>query len=243
MSKTRHQGVQPDQRGFYPTLNQMGFMLSELDPYVADFIVKAPSPFLDIGCAFGKASLYALQLGKKVIANDLAQEHLDILQGQVPISHRSQIHYRQACFPHTLAFEPGSLGSVLASRVLHFLTGPEIMVGCEQVYNWLAKDGLFCIASETPYRHNLKDFMPIFEDRKQRGDPFPGLVDDIEKYWPTDYPNLPSWVNFLDEDSINVALQKVGFEIVFSHSYRRVIELDHMLGSLPNFFISIGRKP
>ena len=149
--------------------------------------------------------------------------------------------------PYCLNFggylKSSSLGSVLASRVLHFLEGKDIIYGCEKVYDWLQKDGLFCIVSETLFRNNLKEFIPLFEERKKRGDPFPGLVKDIQKYWPTDYQNLPQWINFLDEETINLILQKVGFDIIFSKSYRRVIELDHMLGDLPNFFMSIGRKP
>lgn len=231
-----------DERGFYHTVNQMGFMLTELDPFVADFIVQASSPFLDIGCAFGKSTLYALQLGKKVIANDISQKHLEIIQSQVKLEQRSHIQYSKDFFPQKLDFKSSSLGSVLASRVLHFLEGNNIIYGCEKVYDWLQKDGLFCIVSETPFRNNLKDFIPTFEERKKKGESFPGLVVDIKKYWPTDYKNLPKWINFLDEDSINLILKKAGFEIIFSKSYRRVIELDHMLGNLPNFFISIGKK-
>ena len=242
MSNELHQFMTPDNRGFYPTLNQMGFMLTELDPYVSDFIVKAKSPFLDIGCAFGKSTLYALQLGKEVIANDISEEHIKIIQSQVKSSKNASIKYNKACFPYELHFEQNSLGSVLASRVLHFLKGDDILQGCQKVFDWLQKDGLFCILSETPFRKNLKEFLPIFEQRKKQGDLFPGFVEDIQKYWPSDYKNLPQWINFLEEETTNLILQKVGFDIVFSKSYRRVIELDHMLKDLPNFFISIGRK-
>lgn len=232
----------PDSRGLYKTFNKMGFMTSEIDPYIADFITQAASPFLDIGCAFGQTILFALLEEKEVIANDSLLEHLEVLKTRIDPSKKKNIQFIEGNFPNKLEFSPNSLGSILACRVLHFLKGEEIIEGCHKAYHWLRKDGLFCIASETPYRKNLSEFLPIFEERKKKTDRFPGLIEDVKKYWPNDYQNLPPWLNLLDEDIINSVLEEAGFRVVFSKSYKKVIELEHVAKGLPNYFISIGKK-
>ena len=51
--------------GAVPTLNGRGFMLENLDPYSQSFVSfasEAELPLLDIGCAYGVATLAALPL-------------------------------------------------------------------------------------------------------------------------------------------------------------------------------------
>ncbi len=76
--------------GFIKTLNNMGYMTSTLDPYsmaFADFAPAAPGPCLDVGAAYGVASLVALANGARMIANDIDGRHLRILLDRAPAEH------------------------------------------------------------------------------------------------------------------------------------------------------------
>ncbi len=78
---------QPESDGFFiRTLNNQGFMGAyPSDPYMQAFIKFAPQgpgPALDIGAAYGVASLEALKGGAKVIANEVDGRHLDILKSR-----------------------------------------------------------------------------------------------------------------------------------------------------------------
>ena len=66
--------------GMQPTMNQTGFMFEILDEYADDFIQFAgqtDQPVLDLGCAYGVATIAALKAGGRVTACDLEQQHLD----------------------------------------------------------------------------------------------------------------------------------------------------------------------
>ena len=60
--------------GAIPTLNGRGFMLEALDSFADDFVAFASQEegeVLDIGCAYGVASLAALNAGARVCACDM----------------------------------------------------------------------------------------------------------------------------------------------------------------------------
>lgn len=82
---------QPNMR---PTLNGTGFMFEVLDEFADDFIQYAgrcEAPVLEVGCAFGVASMPALAAGAQVVACDLEQKHLDILMNDVPPADRERL--------------------------------------------------------------------------------------------------------------------------------------------------------
>jgi hypothetical protein len=59
------------QDGFVQTLNQMGFMTTSLDPIsqrFVDFAPHAPGPALDIGAAYGVASIRLTGAGASKIS-------------------------------------------------------------------------------------------------------------------------------------------------------------------------------
>ena len=80
--------------GAVPTMNGRGFMLQSLDPYsqsFADFAAGCSEPVLDIGCAYGIATLAALARGASVCACDMESSHLDVLSDRVPEADRSRL--------------------------------------------------------------------------------------------------------------------------------------------------------
>src|SRR5262245_32852905 len=113
--------------GLIPTLNQMGWMTVGLDAFsqaFVDFAPTAPGPVLDIGAAYGVASIAALNKGARVIANDLDPRHLEILRDNAPSAYARNLSLRPGAFPDELDFEEDSLGGILACRILHFFDGP-----------------------------------------------------------------------------------------------------------------------
>lgn len=205
-----------DQTGFVKTLNNMGFMTSDLDPYSQMFVdnsVKTHLPCLDIGCAFGVASIPALANGAKIIANDIDPRHLEILKNNVPISQRRRLKLASNIFPEDLHFEEESLGAVLACRVFHFLTGDRIDIALSNIYKWLAPGASLYIICETPYLGNVQSFWPTYEQRKESGYKWPGEITNFNKIDKRFGFNLPEFMHLLDVDILQCALESHGFEV------------------------------
>ena len=120
-----------DGTGFINTLNNMGFMVESLDEFSIEFVDHAAStksPSLDIGCAFGVATIPALLKGATVIANDLYVGHLNILKENVPEEFQKNLTLMAGDFLtlfQAIDWE-NHFNSILVSRVLHFFKGDDI---------------------------------------------------------------------------------------------------------------------
>jgi len=207
---------EPENNGFVRTLNNMGYMTSSLDPYskaFVEFSAKAKLPVLDIGAAYGVASLEALKLGARVIANDIDQRHLDILYGQASKNNQKNIELQVGAFPSELDFKEDSLGAVLICRVLHFFDGPTIENAAHKVFKWLSRGGKVFIITETPYLKSFQSFIPVYEERKANGEPFPGFIEDVKAIAPERGKSLPPQMHLLDPDVLTRIFTKTGFQI------------------------------
>lgn len=206
----------PEPNGFVKTLNNMGYMTSGLDAYsqaFADFAPGAPGPALDIGAAYGVASLAALRKGARVIANDIDDRHLEILRGRVRPHLHSRLTLMPGSFPDGIAFPPGSLGAVLICRVMHFFDGPAIERAAAQALRWLAPGGKVFVVGETPFIGTAKAFFPTYEARLKAGDPWPGIVENVGAHDPKRAGNLPSRMHLLDEGTLRRVFTQAGFVI------------------------------
>lgn len=172
-------------------------------------------PVLDIGCAYGVASLPARANGARVIANDLAHEHLHELRG------RPHVHPLQGRFPY-LGFAPGSLDAIHASNVLHFLTGAEVLEGAARLHEWLAPGGCVYIQAGTPYQGPFAPFVPEYTARFARGEQWPGWVESTRSI--TSYRRLnqyPASIHLLDDNVLGRVFLGAGFAIERLWLYRR----------------------
>ena len=208
-----------DFKDYLPTINNMGYMATKLDPYCQEFIEFAKTctlPIVDLGVAFGNTTKQLLKTGVTVYANDLDSRHLEILHNSVPEDQRDRLILTPGRLPEEVNFEDGSIGAVLASRCLMFLSGNEIEESVEKFYHWLPKGGKAFVTVETPYltqvdHEGLEGFIPIYEERKAKGDPWPGLIKDWKLY--SDQVNMPNSINLLDPDILRRTFEKANFTV------------------------------
>jgi ubiquinone/menaquinone biosynthesis C-methylase UbiE len=123
----------------------------------------------------------------------------------------------QGRFPH-INLSNASLDAVLASHVLPFLTGSEIEAGIKTIYEALKPGGKFFALSYTIYNKLMKNYIPLYEQRKANADPWPGELADASEYW--DKNNalasiLPKQLNHLEPALIAPLLENQGFKIEF----------------------------
>ena len=203
------------QENHIPTLNSMGYMTRILDSYCEDFIkfsATTKSPIADLGVAFGHTTQEILKTGATVYANDIAEEHLEFLKNQIKEEEKKKrLFLLPGKLPEAFIFQDNFLGGVLAARCFHFLTGEEIEDIVSKIYRSLVKGGMLCIVAETPYLGHLKDFIPLYEDRKKKGDLWPGYIERLQDY--TKRSNSSKWVNLLDPEILERTLTKYKFKI------------------------------
>lgn len=218
--------------GFRRTLNGMGFMTSTLDPYSLAFIDHAarycpaqgtPGALqaLEIGAAYGIATLQALKAGAKVIANDLDANHLRVLKAAVPEENKAALTLLPGHFPEEVALAPASIQTILICRVLHFFTPQHIELAAQKIFEWLTPGGKVFVITDTPYLKGLEAFLPTYEARKQSGDPWPGLIPDLTLYGHPRTSAVPQMMNLLDPPSLSRVFHQAGFEIEVCQFFER----------------------
>ncbi len=197
---------------FLPTLNTTGSVTKILDPFSEEFIdfsSHCSFPVADLGVGYGFTTYKALEKGATVIANDLESKHIQVLIDRLPDKYKTRLTTKIGAIPEEIEFDKNSLGGILASRFLHFLSGAKIEEAILKMYQWLKPGGKLFVVTETPYLGNLKDFIPIYEDKKAKGEPWPGIIHNFDKYFP-EQPT-PTFGNLLDPDILIRVFQKTGF--------------------------------
>lgn len=200
-----------------PTLNHMGYMTTSLDKYSEEFVQYAADiadPVLEIGAAYGIATLAALRAGATVIANDIEPRHLKILEQKVSNDLRSHLKICPGKFPEELDFDKNSLGGVLICNVLHFFEGETIVLAISKLYDWVKPQGKIFIVADTPYNKLIEKAIPIYEEREKNGSEWPGLMRNIKDYLSPEYVSIsPDFMHFLTPRILTNILSKVGFKI------------------------------
>jgi SAM-dependent methyltransferase len=200
-----------------PTLNQTGFMTTWIDPYVEAFIQfapMAPGPCIDIGAAYGVATLAALATGAEVISCDPDERHLQICAERAPVNEQNRLKLLQGSLPDEIPLEKESVGAIVCSRVLHFLRGDEIERSIQNMFRWLKPNGKVYLIADTPYNQFFKAFQPLYEAQKQRGDPWPGQIDQPSVWIPEKYAScLPNYFHTLDPDILTRVCTTAGFHV------------------------------
>ncbi len=194
-----------------------GYMIADLDAISSQFVEFAKGcsgPVLEIGSAFGVATIPALQQSNCcVIADDIGKENLLVLRKQADERDRDRLYLNAKRFPQELEFAPNSIEGVLTCRMIHFLRGEDIEEGFRKVFDWLVPGGKFFIVTCSPYLRNLKEFIPNYEERWAKGVSWPGYVEEFTKVTNDAYSNLRPFFHVMDERPLKSALQCAGFDI------------------------------
>lgn len=209
-----------------------GFTTIPCDPYSKKFlsyveeIAKHDGKVLEIGAAFGAASLEALSLGATVYCNDIDPKNLAVVSNRYfdgPSSDRNpgtgdskKLVFVPGSFPNELSGLPkNSFDAILICRVLHFFKGEIIEKSIKQMGELLKPGGKLFIICETPYLKNWKSFIPEYEKRVDHAVEWPGEITS-----PADYESsgraatLPTFVHWISKDIIDRTIKRSGlFEI------------------------------
>jgi SAM-dependent methyltransferase len=201
--------------GFVKTLNNMGYMCGELDYFSQKFVnfSKNNSPVLDVGAAYGIASLAALRGGAVVYSNDIEEKHLKILYNRCDVKARKNLFLCKGSFPEEIDFADETFAAILISRVLHFFDGEKIRKSLKKCKQWLKPKGKMFLISDTPYMKNWDRFLPIYKQRKAKRKEWPGFLANSKTYATKRAEDRQEKVNFLDPEIFIRELEGAGFYV------------------------------
>jgi SAM-dependent methyltransferase len=208
-----------------------GFTTTACDSISQQFIEHAvlvsrkKGRVLEIGAAFGAATLEAVARGATVFCNDIHSDNLAVVrkrflettEGQeLSITGDStQLILIPGKFPDELAGLPEkSFEAILICRVLHFFTGKKIEESLEQMAKLLAPYGKIYIVCETPYLKNWQQFIPEFNKRVAGKVEWPGEITTPAKYESSGrVVSLPKFVHWMTKEILERSLIRTGFSI------------------------------
>ncbi|WP_310619794.1 class I SAM-dependent methyltransferase [Flexibacterium corallicola] len=221
----------------HTTTNNRGVTvsLSKASRDFVEFTSQIDKPAIDMGCAFGVATLPVLKKRKHIIACDLSEEHLATLRQETPKELLPYLQTQAGCFPQDFQFEESSIGAIHCSHLLHFLTGDELMEGLAKFKSWLCPNGKLFINVGTPDIPTFGDFPKEYERRKTTRK-WPGELskEDLDKYMVPEYVEwigpdaMFSFCHAFDKDILSRALTQSGFHI--DEIYIFTLEADGDLG-------------
>jgi SAM-dependent methyltransferase len=208
--------------GLVQTMNHGGgFMLIHLDSVSSqfvDFASRSSYPVLDIGSAYGAATIPVLKNSTcPVIADDIGVDNLLILRKETEEADRDRLYLNSKRFPQELDFPSNSLSAVLICRVFHFMRGEEIEEGLKKVFQWLVPGGKLFVVTSTQYQGVIKDFIPVYEERWASGVSWPGYIEDFGPKDPVLAHNFKPFLHVMDIRPLRKALEAAGFEIEQVH--------------------------
>ncbi len=205
---------------FVATKNNQGFMTTHAkDIFSKQFVDTAKASaatdgkVLEIGAAYGVATLAALGHGATVFCNDLEPYHLAVAAKEHMKLAKGRLVLVPGAFPSELVFESNFFDAILISRVLHFFSGEAIVQALAEARAWLKPGGSLFVVNETPFLANWEPFWSEYEARKERGDRWPGLIDNPRQYekGTAFVSKLPALLHFFDHETLEQALSEAGF--------------------------------
>lgn len=203
--------------GMIPTMNGTGFMFERMDSYAEEFIEYSGSiddEVLDMGCAYGVATIAALLAGATVRACDLDERHIEILKSRVPKKLHTKLTCQQAKLPDA-DLPANHFGAIFCSRVFHFLSGDDIDASARNMYHWMKPGGKLFLVADTPYGI-WRNFIPTWEANRSNGERWPGWMEPAMDYLPFSSSRKSSQIPFMnlqDPDLLARTCTEAGFNV------------------------------
>lgn len=211
------------------TLNNMGSMSPNIDIISNKFIQnvsKAGSNVhnLEIGCAYGNAAIEALTKGaKNYTIVDLDNRHIQVAMNRIHKINPQHIKNVTAISGDFLSIDLPSdyYNNILVARVIHFFSAKGIERFISKLHRIVAPGGIIYIVAATPYLGGYQSFIPVYEQRKSKGELWPGYVSSMLEYKDkTHGESLPDTAfHFLDADILGRSFRNEGFEIIESREF------------------------
>ncbi len=212
--------------GIIPTRNNMGFSFTELSRVsqaFVDFASECDKPILDIGCAYGVATLPALANSHcRVFAADLCHQHLEILQSQVKPYDLDRISTITGDLRASLNFPDNSLAAIHCSNILHFFRGAELEELLTKMLRWLAPGGKIFASNVSIYGLNSQQLVDEYYKRVDSGEGWPGEISNVNRFQgELGRDNLEdTFIHVFTYDSFKILFSQQGFDIEDIHYYQ-----------------------
>ncbi|RLV58040.1 class I SAM-dependent methyltransferase [Parashewanella curva] len=192
----------------------MADAVPNLDPFSTKFTEFAEGEFLEIGAAYGYATLKALENGASVTANDIDERHLQQLIENAHQKGYTKLTTSLGSFPSELNYQENQFSKILISRVLHFYTGEKMLELLKVLKSWLQPKGSLYIVCETNHLSNWKAFFPEYQRRLDAGLKYPGEVYNPQQWEEGWSDNIPEFIHLVDLPVLKQLVIEAGFKIV-----------------------------
>lgn len=168
---------------------------------------------MDVGAGDGIATLEVLKRGGKVVANDLAAEHLEEIVKRTPPEYLDNLQTVSGKFPDVVDFPDDYFGAVLISRVFHFFNGEQIEDSLTKLFRLMCPGARIYIIADTVYMGHIKSLHAIYEENVRKGVKWPGFLDFKNLSGAQRALHTPDMMNFLDEAVLTRSLIEAGFVV------------------------------
>jgi len=216
------------------TLNKYGWMKHPVDPVAEEFLKYSknkPHPtLLEVGAGTGSISLLTLKNGAYIWINELDMRNLGNFSEKVPAEYSKNYQIVIGNFNDNLNLPHNYFDGILADRVVHFFDPSTLRSSIAKMHRLLKTKGRVFILACSPYGEAFKSFFPEYLKRKERGDLFPGYIENISKY------NFPAGVNIqqqfhlFDPDVLRREFEQAGFVVSFCQFVKEGFEERRMVG-------------
>ncbi|MDR3504325.1 MAG: class I SAM-dependent methyltransferase [Legionella sp.] len=216
-----------------------GFTTAPCDPISQKFLMDAAllakneGKVLEIGAAFGAATLETLAQGATVFCNDIDPANLAVVRQRylemVPDTEKSitgdsnKLILVPGELPQELIGLPNKyFDAILICRVLHFFSGAKIEESLALMSQLLAPGGKIYIVCETPFLKNWQRFIPEFNSRLESDMEWPGEITDPAAFESSGRAtSLPKFVHWITKEILERSLVRAGFSIEHSEYINR----------------------
>jgi ubiquinone/menaquinone biosynthesis C-methylase UbiE len=173
-----------------PTMNRFGYMFTKFDPIVdrwLESVKKNPRQGLfEVGGAYGNVARAALEKGiEKYYLNDCEENHLNLFAQKLKEDKKdhlfSSLELILGRCPDDIKLRDNCLDAILVNKVLHFFTPDNVDSFVRWMRNGLKLGGLVYILTISPFYKGHEEILIGYEERKRKGDRFPGWCPSCEK--------------------------------------------------------------